>query len=231
MITVLHGENEIKSREKLVSLLAEIQSRGEKIVRLEGKKITLAQLEEALAQTDLFGKNETLVIEELHSLPRSKKKDELIAQVVNAPKDIILWEKRQLTPTMLKPFAGAKVEEYKLSNSLFSWLDLFHAQTPITKNLTALHTAVKSSGDHMCFLMLIRQIRLLIQVKDGGRPAGAPFMVQKLQKQAQFFTLEALLKIHTLLFELDRNMKSSQGFLSLEQELDLLVMNLYSDKA
>ena len=53
MIKILHGENTIKSREKLVSLLTDLQAKGIKIVRLEANKLNLPELEAALIQTDL----------------------------------------------------------------------------------------------------------------------------------------------------------------------------------
>ncbi|NCN45015.1 MAG: hypothetical protein COU63_00355 [Candidatus Pacebacteria bacterium CG10_big_fil_rev_8_21_14_0_10_36_11] len=230
MIKILHGENTIKSREKLVSLLTDLQAKGIKIVRLEANKLNLPELEAALIQTDLFGATETVVIEELHSLLKSKRKDQLINLVAAANKDVILWEKRDLTKPMLAKFPNANIEMFKLSSALFSWLDLFHSETQIQKNLESLHKAIEANTDHMCFVMLMRQVRLLIQIKEGIIPPGAPFMIQKIKKQANYFSLPTLLQIHEDLFKIDMDLKSSKGFSSLQQRLDLLVVNLYSDK-
>jgi len=230
MIKILHGENTIKSREKLVSLLTDLQAKGIKIVRLEANKLNLPELEAALIQTDLFGATETVVIEELHSLLKSKRKDQLINLVAAANKDVILWEKRDLTKPMLAKFPNANIEMFKLSSALFSWLDLFHSETQIQKNLESLHKAIEANTDHMCFVMLMRQVRLLIQIKEGIIPPGAPFMIKKIKKQANYFSLPTLLQIHEDLFKIDMDLKSSKGFSSLQQRLDLLVVNLYSDK-
>jgi len=119
---------------------------------------------------------------------------------------------------------------FKLSSALFSWLDLFHSETQIQKNLESLHKAIEANTDHMCFVMLMRQVRLLIQIKEGIIPPGAPFMIQKIKKQANYFSLPTLLQIHEDLFKIDMDLKSSKGFSSLQQRLDLLVVNLYSDK-
>jgi DNA polymerase III delta subunit len=228
MTIILHGENTIKSREKLVQIISDLKINKKSVTRLEAKKLDLANLEEELAKSSLFGEDETIVIEEIHSLPRSKKKDSLIQLLSNTDRDIVLWEKRNLTPTMLKKFPQARTEIFKISNTLFSWLDIFHPKTPAQKNLESLDKAIKSNGDYMCFVMLIRQIGLLIHVKDGGRPAGPPFMVSKIKKQASYFSMEKLLDIHRDLFEIDRKMKSSQSFMSMKQELDILSANLYS---
>lgn len=229
MTIILHGENTIKSRDRLVELIAELKTKSQDIIRLDAKKIELPQLEELLLKTNLFGNEEALVIEELHSLPKSKKKDALISLVANnQQKSLILWEKRDLTATMLKKIPEAKVEQFKLTNALFGWLDLFHQQTPIKQNLTALKQAVKNNGDYMCFIMLARQISLLIAIKDGGQLKLAPFMLSKLKKQAQSFSLEQLLNLHQRLFELDQQIKASKNFLSLEQELDVLTISIYN---
>ncbi len=229
MIIILHGENTIKSRDRLTQLVTDLKVKNQEIIRLEAKKLDLPQLEEMLLKNNLFGNQEVLIIEELHSLPKSKKKDELINKIANNnQKDIILWEKRDLTITMLKKFSQAKVEQFKLTNALFSWLDLFHHQTPIKQNLQALKKAIQNNGDYMCFIMLARQISLLIYAKDGGQVKGAPFMISKLKKQAQAFSLEKLLKLHKQLFELDQQMKSSKNFLTLEQALDVLTISLYN---
>jgi len=229
MTIILHGENTIKSRDRLVELITELKAKTQNVIRLDAKKIELPQLEEILLKTDLFGNEETLVIEELHSLPKSKKKDALINLIANnREKSLILWEKRDLTATMLKKIPEAKVEQFKLTNALFSWLDLFHQQTPIKQNLIALKQAVKNNGDYMCFIMLARQISLLIAVKDGGQLKLAPFMIGKLKKQAQSFSLEQLLNLHQRLFELDQQMKASKNFLNLDQELDVLTISIYN---
>lgn len=227
MTFILHGENTIKSRDQLVKLVDGFKAKNQSVIRLEAKKLDLPKLEEELVKNNLFGENEAIIIEELHSLPRSKKKNALIDLVASSDRDIVLWEKRKLTPTMLKKFNNAKTEEFKLTNTLFSWLDIFHPKTPAQKNLGSLRKAIKGNGDYMCFVMLIRQISLLIQVKDGGTPPGAPFMISKLKKQANNFSLEELLNIHNKLFDIDTKMKSSKTFLSLDQELDILTTTLY----
>lgn len=225
---ILHGENIIQSRERLVALLQSARQAGTEIERLGAAKLTPAELETALQKTSLFGTEQLVVIEELHSLPRSAKKNQLLEIVSQANVDVILWEKRTLTPTMLKLFSQAQIEHFKLSNSLFSWLDAFSPRTAQSKYWELAHKAQRANGEQMCFIMLVRQIRLLIQVKDGAPPSGAPFMISKLKKQAQDFSLQTLLKFHEQLFLIDQNVKTSGSFLSLGQELDLLGANLYS---
>lgn len=225
-MTILHGENTVQSREKLVTLIREARAIGNDVVTLTAAKLTPPQLEVALQKTSLFGTTQLVVIEELHSLPKSARKTQLIEIVSQANVDVILWEKRELTKTMLKAFPRAKVEFFRLTNSLFSWLDSLSPATDKSRQLQLLQKALAADGEHMCFVMLMRQVRLLIQVKDGGRPAGPPFMISKLAKQARDFTLDQLLALHKQIFQLDQAAKTSGSFFTLGQELDLLVVNL-----
>lgn len=226
MIWILHGEQTSASRAKLVTLMDNARAVGQTITRLDAKSLTLAVLDEILGSQSLFDTPRLLVIEELHSLPTSARKKALISAVANSEIDCILWEKRALTATMLKQFGAAKVEEFKLSNSLFAWLDMFGgSKTPAVK-LRALHAAEAAEGEYLCFVMIIRQVRLLILAAEGGKIAGPPFMVTKLRAQAQTLELKRLLQLYKRLLELDVRMKSSKPGLNLVQELDLLTVEL-----
>jgi hypothetical protein len=222
-MTILHGDHLVQSRKELTSLIDEAKLRGQNIIRLEAKQLTEAVLEEALFGSDLFGTSQLIVVEGLHSLPVSKRKKSLIALLASAQDtSIILWEKRSLTKTMLKPFPQAKVSEFQTSKTLFQWLDSLGTAQSTTNKLSLLHEAIEADGDHFCYLMLARQIRLMIQVKDGGTPAGAPFMVSKIRKQASAFSIEKLLQLHGQLLEIDIAQKTSSQRLSMSQELDLV---------
>lgn len=227
MHRILHGENTSKSRTRLVALLDEARSKGLSILRLEAKSLTVPQLEEGLGSQSLFGEQKCIVIEELHSLQPSQRKKDLIALLAaSTDQSVILWEKRSLTKTMLKPFAQAQVEEFALSNSLFAWLDSLAGPQPKAKKLTLLHDSVAADSDYFCFVMLIRQIRLLIQAKENAPIAGPPFMKAKLQKQAGPLTLATLRELYSRLLVIDVQQKTSGNRLSLAQELDLLTLEL-----
>lgn len=228
---ILHGEHSLQSRAKLVEMIAAAKSAGRRLERVETTGITLAKLEEVVGAHDLFGQPKSVVVEGLHSLPKSKKKDELLVFISNVKEtpelEILIWENRALTKTMLKRFPSAKVTEFKIGSVVFTWLDsLSPSPASKTKQLQLFHKAVDAEDAFMCFAMLIRQIRLLIQARDGGQLKGAPFMIAKLKKQANSFTLDQLLKTHAKLLEIDLRQKTSSGWLNLTQELDLLLLQL-----
>ncbi len=222
-MTILHGENTFASRQRLQELVDFARSNKTVITRLTAKQLSPADLELALGSNSLFAEEKVIVIEELHSLPRSKRKNELIEQIAATETEVILWEKRSLTKTMLKKFPKAQAQEFKVGKKLFAWLDSFGRDKKKTFKL--LSESIEQEGEHFCFLMLIRQIRLLIQIKEGAVIRLAPFMKSKLSSQAKTFSLEQLLKLHTQLFEIDKNMKTGQAKLPLGQELALLTLS------
>ena len=227
MLTILHGENIIDSRNKLVELITTAKNKNKSIERLDAKKINPGILESKLVKQDLFGTEIILIIEELHSLPRSKQKTLLIELIARSKVDVILWEKRKLTATMIKKFPQAKNIEFKLSNALFNWLDsLSGSKNNRKQQLTSFHQALATEDPHLCLIMLARQIRMLIQVKESGSMSGAPWMVQKIKRQSQSFSLKQLLNIHHQLLDIDLHQKTSTNALKLDQELDLLLLNL-----
>ncbi len=230
---ILHGDNTAQSRNKLAQIIDAKKSENYHITRLEAKKITPAIIEETIGSTSLFDDKKLIIIEELHSLPRSKNKTNLIDQLSASQQltansqELVIWEKRSLTKTMLKKFPEAKVFEFKTSNHLFKWLDLINGKkNSQTEMLKTFKQAIKSDGEFMCFTMLIRQIRLLITAKDGGEIKGPPFVVKKIQNQSRSFSLDQLLKIHDQLLNIDTKQKTSTTSQSLEQNIDLLLLTM-----
>lgn len=223
MIHLLHGDQTTSSRNKLIQLINLHQQQGREVTRLLAKDLTVAELEHHLGATSLFGQTPLIVIEELHSLPTSQRKKELINLIAQHRGELILWEKRLLTPTMIKKLGQPQVQEFKTSSAIFKWLDLISPKANKKTLIDALHQAIEQDGDHYCLMMLTRQIRLLITAAENQPIAGPPFVQQKLIRQAQSFTLQQLLTLHHKLLDIDLASKSSSS-LTLTQQLDLLML-------
>ncbi len=225
MITILHGEHVIASRHELTKRLVSAEANGFSVKRLDGKHLDVVSLEASLGTQDLFTPRVLVVIEDLFSLPKSKKKDELIALVHKATVEVLLWEKKTLTATQLKPFAGAIILLFKTSLAVFGWLDMLRPGD-LPRILRAFEKAVDQDGAEMCFAMLCRQVRLLLQVKDGGQLKLAPFMIGKTQKQSSYFSMEQLLRMHQQLLEIDKSVKTSSSLLGLREQMVQLMIDL-----
>ena len=237
---LIHGDNTFKSREKLGLVIDQIKTQSVEITRFDAPSLSISDLENALLSNALFVQPEAILIEGLHSLPTSGRKKELLTYCTDYlqkqsqdpesyPKQLILWEKRLLTKTMLKPFvsAGADIFEYKVSSQLFKWLEsLSPEKSKKTSQLIALQTVLDQENEFIIFTMFARQIRLLLEIKGGSVPKVAPFLVGKFQKQASLFTEQQLLEIHRKLVQIDTHIKTSGSHLTLAQQLDLLVLKM-----
>ena len=73
------------------------------------------------------------------------------------------------------------------------------------------------------FVMLIRQIRMLLAYKSDGIYDGPPFGRGKIVKQSEKFTLEKLVALHKRMLEIDFGQKTSRSALTLAQEIDLFL--------
>ncbi len=224
ILTILHGEHIVASRTALAKLTDAARARGVAITRLHAKSLNEPELETVLGSTDLFGEEKLIIIEELHSLPRSKRKNNLTNQIAASTLPVVLWEKRNLTPTMLKVFPNAAVQQFKASSSLFAWLQAIGTDVPVAKKIDLLHQSIASDSDQLCFILLCRHVRQLIQIKDAGTMNGHPFAVAQLKKQATRFDMSKLRKLHTLLLHIDWTHKTGKATLSLAQELDLVTI-------
>ncbi len=231
MLTILHGENIVQSRNQLYDCISKAKNNEATVVRYDAQKLELKTIESSLGTHSLFNQKKCIIIEKLHSLPRSKRKNELIKCITqytehNDTVDVILWEKRDLTKTMLKKFPHARAKQYKLSSAVFTWLDACSPTTQKKSLIQKLQTAIQQDSEGMCFYMLARQIRLLLTAKDGGKISGPPFIQAKIRKQAHSFTLKKLLQLHESMTHIDFKMKTSTSALSLQHQLEYSMIQL-----
>lgn len=225
-MTIIHGENTIKSRQALLDLIERFKSQGYEIVSLSAKNLSTAQLEQALGGESLFGHSKVVIVEELHSQQESAKRKQLVSLLAATSAEVILWEKRLLTATMLKKFPKATVDTYKASSILFSWLDSLGKKGNPASQIKQLQEICNQESAQFCLSMIIRQIRLLIASKDDGQLKAAPFVVVKLKQQAQKFTIDQLVALHSKLVGIEFAQKRSLSKLTLEQQLQLFVLGM-----
>ncbi len=225
MITILHGDHEIKISEEVFKLIQTAQSNNVEVVRLNAKKITTGDLETALGMDALFASKKAVFIDGLFSLPRSKFKDSLIAWIKehdSLETDLYLIEKKALTATQLKSLPTAKQQVFKYPALLFSWLENIGV-VPSANSMETLHKILEREEEQFVFIMLIRQVRTLIAFVFDGVYEGPPFLRAKVASQARHFSKEKLLAFHSQLLDLDEKQKSSQLTMSLTANLDLIL--------
>lgn len=225
-MTILHGDHTVNSRNELQKIIDIASSDGKRIEWFSGNNLSYANLESALGTSDLFGGGQLIVMENLLSGRVTKAKNSAIDLFSkNEPGDLVIWEDKKIGVRQLNKFKNAKKQEFPLAKALFNWLDSIGVK-PKDEQIKKLHLSLEQEESYFVFLMLARQIRMLIQMKDSGNLAGSPFVVSKVRKQAEKFNLEKLLSLHNDLLQIDLRQKTSQNRLSLTAELDLLLLNM-----
>src|SRR3990167_5212702 len=110
MITLLHGDNLVLSRNQLKEQISAAKDKGIEIIRLTGQELTSEALIQALESPSLFAGQKTVVVEGLLSLRPSKLKDSLVELVASNPEiEIMLWEGKSVTASNIKKLKTAKV--------------------------------------------------------------------------------------------------------------------------
>jgi len=214
MISILHGDNYVASRQALNQTLTN------KPLKFEAKTLTTEALTQVLESNPMFSINQPILIENLLTSIRSKLKDSLIKIILsNQEKTIFLWEKKLITPAVKKQFLKAQIKEFKLPPSLYSFLDTF--------NLKAFHQSLDQNPAELIFYLFHRRVSQLIQIStDPQSVKGAPWQLGKLKSQASNLSLEKLLYLHQKLLEIDEQIKTGQTDVSLSTQLDLLLTTL-----
>lgn len=199
-------------------------------MNLDGKKLDLLQLKQALETNSMFTSSRLVIIEGLFE---NKRLPEFIEYLKENPSenDLVLWEGKELSKSLLSKFPQARVLFFKPEQVLFRFLESIRPGN--TKEmLTLFGRCLKSEAVEIIFYMLIRQIRLLLLVRDGimsGIDAIdrlAPWQKQKLTHQANYFTLEQLTTLYHHLLEIDYEQKSGLAVFDLTKALELFITNL-----
>lgn len=224
---IIHGEDTVSARNHLHAEIEKIKGSASDIKRFEARDLDLTILTQSLEGLTLFGQSPTIVIEGIFSLPKSKNKDLLLDFIAKyQDHDVILYENRALTPTILKPFSNSIISGHKPAAIIFTFLDSLKPGNSVR----SLNLLTKLEDDRqpaeLIFAMLVRQIRLLIQALEPANLKSAPWQKNKLISQARAFGEERLLKIHSTLYKIDKDLKTGRNPLDLSTQIFSLVANL-----
>ncbi len=230
-MVILHGENIVASRKALEQEVATFKKKGaDEIIALDGGKLELTELKQALESTSLLGKNRLVIIENLLSSTKGKRKEEMLDYLKqeNRDKPLILWESKEIGKLGLKKLTSkAKINLFKIPPLIFKFLDSLSSQNK-KETLKLLHQCLRTDSPEIVFYMICRQMRLLIIARDLGEKGLplAPWQQAKFLNQAQKFSLDQLLKIHQRLLRIDYEQKTGKAPMPLASQLDLLITDL-----
>ena len=221
MITILHGDNLVSSRNRLVELIDQAKNQKKEIVELNGDKITETDLRQALESPSLFGGDRLVLIERLFVRVKSKAKDQLVRILgeITRPVLVIVWEPKEVAKTYLNKLKDSKTELFKTPRVIFQFLDSF--------SLKLFHQCLKIEAPELIFHLLDRSVSdIIIALDKHALLKQAQWQKDRLVAQARAFSLDQLLALHQQLIDIDTAQKTGTYLTDLSTDLDLLLAKL-----
>ncbi len=230
MIIFIHGDDTVSSR----NYFLEERKKDPSSFFFDGETLELTNIIQIIDGGSLFEETKKIFIENLFKKKSTKALDEIISYIFKNEKklEICLWEGKELSKKQLSIFSQHSVKTFKLTQSLFSFLDSISPRSATL--LSLFHKTLESTEPELVFFMILRQVRLLLALSDTKSPETidevnrmAPWQKNKLKKQASYFTQEQLKHLYHSLFEIDRALKTGSSSLSLTQSIDILLLEIY----
>jgi len=227
-IFVYSGEDIISSRKAFLEHLESLKKDNLLVEKVEGKSLNSELLENLLGSTTLFGEKKVLAVDNFLSQPKAKDKEEILEKILSFENGLVLfWENKDFSRTNQQKYPKEFIfKNFKLPSVLFKFLDsLAPGQTE--SSLKLYQQTIGQTDASFVFLMMVRQLRLLLLAKDKKDLLKlASWQKAKLKKQAAFFKEEQLIKTYEKLLKIDFQQKTSSTPYSLEHQLELLLLEI-----
>jgi len=225
-MVIFHGENTALSRQRLGQLVEKFK--GE-IIKIEGEKLTLTELQQAVESQSFFETDKLVIIFKLFSRKPSKEKEKILAYCRKEnPQNLIVWEEKKIDGRVLAKFRKAKIEFFGLPKIIYKFLD---SLSPFNKKTSLLlfHQCLKNEAPERIFYFLCRHLEQLIIAADLGKKGlgNLPkWKQEKLLRQAKAFGLKKLINLYQKLLAIDYQQKTGKSPFPLISSLDLLIAYL-----
>lgn len=225
MIILIHGDNQIQSRNKLNEYLEKAKTQNKEIIIKDGGKLTLEEARNILESTSFFGENRMSIWENFLSSTKSKDKEKILEYLGKNSVliELIFWEGKALKNP--PPLKFEKIEIFKIPAFLFQFLDSFSPNNK-TECLKKFVDLKNTEEPEMIFFMLIRQIRFLLMAEDNFFDDIAIWQKSKMISQAKQFKKGQLRDLYEKLLKIDYDQKTSGSLESLAMRLEVLISSL-----
>lgn len=222
MTTVLHGQNQVGSRQRLLSLKEEYRKRGFEIVVLNGKATTFSQIQLSAQNFSLLGEGTVVFVEDFFGRKKSEPR-----RAEEFDGEIIFWEGKEISKPTLATFPkNWKIESFPFPRAIFRFLEDITPGKP-QKCITDLHQLLLTEEAQLVLPLLAWHVRQLLWAKEDTKTLNIPaWKAGRLANQASKFTPEELYLLHQKLLNLDRDLKTGTNPLPLASSLDLLLASL-----
>lgn len=234
MITIIHGDDIVSSR----NYLLELKKESENPIQFNKEDLNYLNILQALKGRQLFEEQKNIFIEGLLSNKKNISESEKILDFIGKNSkefNVYFWEGTEQTKTNLKLFSDAKIKLFKIPQNLFYFLD--NIKPGVSENVINFHKTLETMDVDAIFYMIIRQFRLLIVLRSEISLRGtadlqideikrlAPWQKDKLRRQANFFTIDKLKKIYQKLFQIDLGIKVGE-ITNLTRAIDIFLLDI-----
>ena len=225
MITVVHGDDLASSRKYFINE----KEKAKDPILLKGDQLSLADLVQALEGSSLFSEEKNIFIENFLSQKKANKQYKEIVEYLVKNKDsseIYFWEDKEVTKATLNLLKNAESKLFKLSQSLFLFLDNLKPNN--SDNVLFFHKAILRTAPELVYFMIVRQFRILFALTQKDHLIDelkriAPWQRGKLEKQARLFGEEKLKDILNKLYLVDYKQKYGLTSLPFIQNVDFFL--------
>lgn len=217
-IILLHGEDEVKSYERLQKFIETAKGRSWEVVYLDNSVLTFA---EALSSAPLFVGERFFVLADIKKLGK-KESEWLRKKYKELNGNLVIYHPGIIPVSLINSLPkDIKTEEFKLPKLVFEFLEAVRPKNQ-KRAIELLHGLSKKDAPEFTFSLLAKHIRDLywVKVESGSLPYPS-WRVGKLKNQANFFEVDKLKELIESLAQIDVEAKTSQS--EIIPSLDLLL--------
>ena len=218
-IIVLHGEDIVKSYERLKRFTEAARSRSWEVANLDE---SMSTVEENLSSPSLFGTDRFFILRDIRKLGK-KEIEWLDKKYADLSGTLIIYHEGEIGQTFLKSLPKEiKVEEYKIPKIIWSFLE--HLYPGNSNNaVKEFHQVIEREAPEFVFSLIAKQFRDLYWIKtDPSEIQYQSWRIAKLKRQASMFTSGELKELISLLADIDIAVKTSKS--DLVSALDLMIV-------
>lgn len=220
-IILLHGEDNIKSYERLKKFIETARKRSWEVVNLDE---SARDIKDDLLDASLFGAERFFVLRDIKKI--TKKVSEWLNQNSdNIVGNLILYSDSKASTTLIKSLPkNTQVEEFTLPVLIWNFLDSIKKGNS-KQVLQGFHKIIEKEAPERIFIMIVKLFRDLYWVKTESK--SMPFQkwrIDKLKRQADTFSVQEIKEAMSLMANIDIDLKS--GFGNIVSSIDLLLVKI-----
>lgn len=225
MLTIICGEDSVKSREYLQSLISQYKKKSIN-PQLVGKDDLPKLAQPGVQSMDLFGNESVYVIENLNKiLGRKSAKDtwwNALEAIHNNPNVILLdWEKETASRDLRIAKMGT-VKEFRPDANVFMFVETC-APGNLERFVTLLDKVATPQNEMLIYILLVRHMRNVLLVALGDAPASLPpWQRGKLAAQAKQWDPKTLTGFYDKLLAIEVSLKTGKSIYSLRESIEIV---------